>query len=414
VLPPRTRGEGQVFSRIENTTAGLPVDPTASDRPVEPYKPKLQLDYAGQPSVGVGADPFGTYASGGMSFLFSDMLGNHTVGTGVQVTSRFDEFGGSIFYLNRASRWNWGVGLDQTPYVYRSWAQGFIGNDFVEQEFRFLQIDRSLSGMAAYPFSRAARVEFSGGGRQIALKQDVRTRIFDPFTGQQVGQEEESLGTFPTLNLGQAAAALVYDTSISGVASPIRGSRSRFEVSQTTGSLQFTGLLSDFRTYYMPVQPFTLAFRGMYYGRHGRDAADQRLPTLFLGYPGLVRGYDQGSFRVEECEFTATGSCPAFDRLIGSRVAVVNAELRFPPWGAFGGQGFYGPLPIEVALFADAGAAWGEVQGFSRANEKWVKSVGAAVRANVFGFAVAEIAYARPLDRPGRGWVWQFSLQPGF
>ena len=80
-------------------------------------KPGLQLDYAGQPSVGVGADPFGTYATGGMSFLFSDMLGNHTVGTGVQVTSRFDEFGGSLFYINRSRRWNWGVGIDQTPHT---------------------------------------------------------------------------------------------------------------------------------------------------------------------------------------------------------------------------------------------------------------------------------------------------------
>ena len=33
---------------------------------------------------------------------------------------------------------------------------------------------------------------------------------------------------------------------------------------------------------------------------------------------------------------------------------------------------------------------------------------------NVFGFAVAEIDYVRPLDRPRRGWLWQFNLMPGF
>ena len=32
----------------------------------------------------------------------------------------------------------------------------------------------------------------------------------------------------------------------------------------------------------------------------------------------------------------------------------------------------------------------------------------------VFGFAVAEIDYVRPLDRPGRGWLWQFNLRPGY
>ena len=85
-----------------------------------------------------------------MSFLFSDMLGNHTVGTGVQVTSRFDEFGGSLFYINRSRRWNWGVGIDQTPYVYRAYNAGIAGDVYIEQELRFLQIDRSISGLTAY------------------------------------------------------------------------------------------------------------------------------------------------------------------------------------------------------------------------------------------------------------------------
>ncbi len=412
VLPPRTTGEGPVFARIENEKAGLPPGPAATD--VAEYKPKLQLDYAGQPTFGVGADPFGTYAAGGMSLLFSDMLGNHTVGTGIQMTSRLDEFGGSLFYLNRSRRWNWGVGIDQTPYVYRAYNAGFSGDAYVEQEFRILQTDRSVTGMTAYPFSRAARVEFSGGLRQIGFKQDVRTRVYNAFTGQQIDEFDEELAPSQTLNLGQASAALVWDTSISGITSPIRGSRARLDVSQSTGTLQYSGLLADYRTYFMPKQPFTFAFRGLYYGRYGRDAGNGILPTLFLGYPGLVRGYDQGSFQAGECGIQPDGSCPVFDRLIGSRVAIGNAELRFPLWGAFGGSGFYGPLPIEGAIFADAGIAFGGVDGFTGVNEKWVRSVGAAIRANLFGFAVAEINYVRPLDRPGRGWIWQFNFMPGF
>jgi outer membrane protein assembly factor BamA len=332
----------------------------------------------------------------------------------VQVTSRFDEFGGSLYYINRTNRWNWGAAIDQTPYVYRAYNAGFTNNAYVEQEYRILQTDRSISGLTAYPFSRAARVEFSGGFRQIGLKQDVRTRVYDPFSGQQIDQFDESLGSFDTLSLGEASAALVWDTSINGVASPVRGSRARLDFSQSTGSLQYSGLLADGRTYFMPKQPFTFAFRGMYYARYGRDSSDGRLPTLFLGYPGLVRGYDPGSFQSGECGIQLDGSCPVFDQLIGSRLALGNAELRFPPWGAFGGNGFYGPLPIELALFADAGIAWGSVQGFPGTNNKWVRSVGAAVRANLFGFAVAEIDYVRPLDRRGRGWVWQFNFRPGF
>ena len=118
-----------------------------------------------------------------------------------------------------------------------------------------------------------------------------------------------------------------------------------------------------------------------------------------------------------ECGAQTDGSCPAFDRLIGSRVAVANAELRFPLWGGFGGDNFYGPLPVELAVFSDAGIAWGRNSSaviHRRRSQEPVTSVGAAARINLFGFAIAEIDYVRPLDRPGRGWLWQFNLSPGF
>jgi outer membrane protein assembly factor BamA len=173
-------------------------------------------------------------------------------------------------------------------------------------------------------------------------------------------------------------------------------------------------MLGDGRAYFMPVRPFTLAFRALYYGRYGRDNGDGRLPTLYLGYPGLVRGYDPGSFEAGECGLQADGSCPAFDRLIGSRVGVANAELRFPLLGLFGAKNFYGPLPIEMALFADAGRAWGTTERFNLAGDgSWVKSVGIAARMNLFGFAIGEVNFVKPLDRD-RGWLWQFGLRPGF
>jgi outer membrane protein assembly factor BamA len=165
----------------------------------------------------------------------------------------------------------------------------------------------------------------------------------------------------------------------------------------------------------MPARPFTFALRGMYYGRYGSDAEDQRLPTLFLGYAGLVRGYDPGSFEPGECGVQLDGGCPAFDRLIGSRVALANAELRFPLLGLFGSDNYYGPFPLEMAFFSDAGVAWGRGSSprFAGGDREPVVSVGVALRANLFGFAVGEIDYVKPLDRD-RGWLWQFSLRPGF
>jgi len=414
VLPPRRDAGGLVVEALSDPTWGLPA---STQVPVpEDYKPKWGLDFAGQPSVGVGVDPFGTYATGGVSLLFSDMLGNHVIGTAAQVTSRFDEFGGTLFYLNRTHRWNWGVSVDQIPYVSRGFEAGFVGNTYVEREFRFLQRDQSGTGFLTYPFSRSHRVEFSGGYRRIGQSFDLTERTFSGITGQQLSEEEIDLESFPTLNLGQATTALVFDTSIMGATSPIRGSRYRMEFSQSAGSLTYSGVLADVRTYLMPLRPYTIALRGMYYGRFGESAEDGRLPALFIGYPGLVRGYDSNSFESGECGDAGDGSCPPFDRLIGSRVAVANAELRFPIWGAFGGDQFYGPLPIEAAIFTDAGVAWGrsERAGFAAGDNQPVVSVGAALRVNVLGFAVAEIDYVRPLDRPTRGWLWQFSLRPGF
>jgi Tol biopolymer transport system component len=425
VLPPRRAGEGQVYTALENETLGLP-PAAAAQTPPEEYKPKLSLDFAGQPTIGIGADPFGTYAAGGVSFVFSDMLGNHTLGVGAQITSRFDEWGAVASYMNQKHRWHWGLFGGQTPYVARGFDAGIAivqGQPiYVENEYRILQIDRSASGVISYPFSRAQRVEFGGGFRQVGFKQDVTTRTYDYNTGQQLSEDETDIASEPMLNLAEATAALVWDTSISGITSPIRGSRYRIEFSQSAGDLTYSGALADFRNYWMFKRPYTLAVRGMYFGRFGNDAEDYRLPTLYLGYPGLVRGYDANTFDPEDCVATATSSCEIFDRLVGSRVAVANAELRFPLWGAFGGDSFYGPLPVEIAFFADAGVAWGRGSVFGLSNTQLfgsderdpVVSAGAAIRANLFGFAVAEIDFVRPFDRTGKGWVWQFNLMPGF
>ncbi len=420
VLPPRTTGEGTVYSLLQNDGLGLPAG--TSTFQTQPYKPKLSLDYLGQPTFGVGVDAFGTYAAGGIGAMFSDVLGNHVVAADVQVTNRLDETGGSVLYLNRSRRWNWGAAFDQTPYAVRGFSDTLVSTPggqtaIQEDEIRVLQVDRGLSAIALYPFSRARRVEFSGGLRQITGKEDVTSTLFDPFTGNQISQaERQTINTFPTLNLGMATSALVYDTSIFGVASPIRGSRYRLELDQTSGSLTYTGALADYRTYFMPVRPYTIALRGLTYGRFGRDAENSLLTPVFLGYPDLVRGYDYGSFEASECGAAINGSCPVIDRLIGSRMVVANAELRFPPWGAFGGSNFYGPLPVELAVFGDMGAAWTKDQPLKLTgpDHQLVRSVGVAARVNLLGFAVAQIDYVRPLDRPGRGWMWQFSLRPGF
>src|SRR5947207_2538742 len=168
----------------------------------------------------------------------------------------------------------------------------------------------------------------------------------------------------------------------------------------------------------MPAPFYTIAARVMHYGRYGSGGEDQRFFPLYLGYPTLVRGYDINSIDPSECAANAASSCPAVDRLFGSRLLVGNLEFRFPLLRPFTGtsRNMYGPVPIEVAFFADGGVAWNRtdtptILGGSRSG---VSSGGVTLRANLFGFAVGQFDFAHPFQRPGKGWLFQFSLSPGF
>ena len=414
-LPPYPRRTDKVASLLTMPTEGLPA---ARSYPSADYKATLSLDQVGQPAVGVGADPFGTYAGGGVSFLWSDMLGNHELGTTVYAGNRLEETGGAVMYLNRMHRWNWGFIGERTPYVTGAYGESLVSSSgrtaVAQQQLLITQTNNAATGIVQYPFSRVQRVEFSGGMQHIGFTQRLETDVIDINTGQLLDRSSQTLPAAPGLNLAAATGALVYDSSVFGATSPVIGQRYRLELSQVAGSIAYSGVLADYRRYFMPARPFTIAFRGLHYGRYGSGGEDPRLSPLYLGYPGLVRGYDVNSFDLTECPATASGTCNPFNRLMGSRIVVANAELRVPLVGLFNRHSLYGPLPIELAVFGDAGQAWSSTSTRLPGNGTWVRSVGAAARINLLGFAVGEIDYVHPLDRPTRGWVWQFNLIPGF
>ena len=418
-LPPRDRSSDAVVALRADPTTGLP---SSRGFQTADYKPRLSLDYIGQPTLIVGADRTRSFAGGGVSFLFSDILGNHTLGTVLQINGELADFGGIVGYENRKNRWVWGVGLEQVPFLTGRFAQGrdVINGEpvIVEQEQLFRQTNRSASAFLAYPFSRAQRLEVSGAVRNVGFSAEENTRIFSNITGQLLFEDEQDLSAPEGLTYGEAGAALVYDSSMFGATSPILGQRYRLEAMPAFGALQFVGVLADYRRYFMPARPFTFAFRGLHYGRYGSGGEDSRLSPLFLGYPNLVRGYDTGSFDARECGLDPNSNCPAFDRLLGSKIIVGNAELRFPPFGAItrSRQNLYGPLPLELVFFADTGVAWGEGENpefINNGEREFVSSVGAGARVNLFGYAIVEVDYVKPLDRD-KGWHWVFNFSPGF
>ncbi len=416
-LPPANRRPGTLTSLLQNSATGLPAP---RDYESTDYRAKLQLEGISQPTLGIGVDRFGAYAGGGISFLFSDFLADRMLGATVQATNRIEETGGQVMYLNRKSRWNWGFVAEHLPYVTGQFGQGLTvvdGQEVIVQEvMRVTQLNSGASAIAQYPFNRVQRFEVSAGARRIGFSSEIETQYFSPIDGQLLDQQQQDLPHPDAINLGEAAAALVGDSSIFGATSPLVGRRYRLEYSQMAGTLTYGGVLADYRRYFMPARPFTIAVRGLHYGRYGADAEDPRLTPLFIGYQGMVRGYDFGSFDANECESFVITSCPDFDRLNGSRVNVASAELRFPLLGLFSRKSYYGAFPIEMALFADAGMAWTKATkpSFAGGDRDWVRSAGAALRVNLLGFAIAEIDYVRPLDRSRKGWLWQFGLTPGF
>ena len=419
VLPP--------WDRTRSLLAGLLRDPghlpSVEEFTRRDYDAGLSLTYIGQPSLLAGSDQFGTYIGGGASLYFSDLLGNRNLVTGLQVNGGFEDITAVVGYQGLGSRLNWGITAQQVPYLTGAYASGTATVDgqpaFVEQQLLERQTNRTLQGIVAYPFSQAQRFEVAAGGAQISFDRELRTRAFSLATGETILDDEEELEAGESLWLGFGSAALVYDNSFFGATGPILGQRYRLEVSPTFGSLDYVGGLVDFRRYFMPVRPFTIATRIMHFGRYGSGGEDQRLQPLFIGYPGLVRGYTYGSFDGSECDAPADdpGSCPVFDQLLGSRMLVGNVELRFPLFGLLGiGSGYYGAFPIDFTVFGDGGIAWeSDIDpSFAGGSREPVFSAGAGLRINLFGFAVAEVNLVRPFDRPAKNWIWEFNLQPGF
>jgi Tol biopolymer transport system component len=445
LLPPVPRPEEPPYNRVllavNEFQTGLPDPEVQATWTVIPYRPRISLDYLGQPAVGASVSSGGFSRGGlygGISGIFSDILGYHNIFGTIQAQGQIDEIGFSALYLNQKHRWNWGVAAQRIPYIYGGYGEGLNEDgEYVQQQVLLRYFDTSVSGITQYPFSQVQRVEVSGGVRRISNDRQIYEMVYDTIMsgGQVTGfrpvgeRRREIEGS--AFNMAEGSAALVYDASLMGYTSPFAGMRYRFEVAPTLGALQFTTLTADFRRYFF-LRPFTLAVRGMHVGRYGRD--EHRVGAIYLGWPFLIRGYGRDNV-ADACRPTVeTGGgreCDLyFDELVGSRVALANVELRVPIIRQLVVGNALGLPPVEGFVFADAGTAWGSIEGnsgqiiktsatFRRGVEEAVSergivtSAGVGARMNLFGYFVIEGVYVKAFERE-RGFHWQFSLQPGF
>ena len=408
-----------------------PALPDTSEFTFKPYRTRFTPDYVARPTIGYERDNFGRGFFGGTAISLSDILGNHTMIFAGSINGRLSEAQALAAYINQSHRFNWAIGGSQQPLYFPlpTAVQTVAPDTFIvtQQLERF--VIRDVFAQSVYPFSRFTRVEFGGHFSNISqaiLKQD-NLEAHDRTTGFNylLGSNPPETVDGPSISYYGPQLALVHDNSLFGWVGPFAGSRWRLEASPTFGDWRFFQGLADWRRYVF-FRPFTLAVRGLFFGRYGRDAD---LFPQFLGSTELIRGYTAGSILNHECLSDSTSGtgptgCPELDQLIGSRIAAVNAELRFPLTRSLV-LGFLpvGLPPIEGALFYDAGLAWD-----SHSIIKWqrdatdspenvrvpLRSWGGSIRMNFLGFVVLRFDYTKPLSRPRNNPYWTVSLGPTF
>ena len=378
------------------------------------YDDRLQLESVSQPFVGAATgNGFGGALRASFGVTFGDLLKDRQLQTAFRVGTDVDDFAAQVAYTNRKQQWNWGVTAGFVPSRFYGARRALARDgDLITRETTHLRYMHQWGGVAArYNIDRSRRIELGAGLRRTGFEWQTVTRVTDPVRDEVISRELDESPAGRPVHLAEAQAAFVYDTAVLGPVSPVLGQRLRLEVEPAFGGLTYADVRVDARRYFMPVRPLTIAARAGHVGRYGPDGADHRLTPLVAGLQSLVRGYDLRGFAADECGRSAT-QCSLLDELSGSRLALLNLEVRVPLFGLFSGELDYGPLPIEAIAFADAGFLWTRHAGGVERDR--FRSVGLGARANIAGF-VLEVAGARPFDRPeGSGWRMSFLVRPGW
>jgi Tol biopolymer transport system component len=418
-----------VATLLDNAQLALPDTARFKDTG---YKVRFQPEYVAQPSVGYAQDNFGRGVFGGTTIVLSDLLGNHRLALSAQVNGRLSDAMVFAGYTNLGGRLQYSTALSQVPYFFLS-GQDFIdaGGDPCDalgetcQErldiTRFIVRQAYVVGLR--PRNRFSRWELGAQFSNIDRTTQTLVRQFiagGVSTNYGIADQQN----LASLNYVAPFAAYVSDNTLFGYTGPIMGRRFRFQAEPTIGSFRWIEYLADYRRYDPILFNFlTVATRFTSIVRVGRDELE--LPQ-YIGNPNSLmwlRGYDRQNGFSQRCGGFNGAQCNSRE-LLGSRAALASAELRFPLVRRFD----LGLLPISLPpldglVFFDAGTAWSKDQSVSFSKpadydytqSRYVlRSYGAGLRLNLFGFALVRWDYSIPLDRPDRKAFWTWSLGPSF
>jgi len=428
------------------------------------YEPQFKLDYIGG-GGGVGVTTSNVYQNytglqGGVQLLFSDILGNNQLYTNLSVNGEIFDIGGQFAYLNKKHRTVWGVGLSHLPL--RTGYQTFEEDNetvllngqpipTLKNSINIIRIfDEGVDLFAQRAFSSTLRLEGAIGARYRHFRYDIYNEyyLYDPafnfyqlvFNDRERGEvgDEIAINQYYVLRKGfntNANIALVGDNSYFGLTAPLAGHRFRIGADYVTGVDKYYGAILDFRKYFWK-KPFSFAFRGMSYLRW--EQTDNSVFPIYIGDMGFVRGY--GSvFSNNNIESLGLD----FGQLIGSKMAMINAEIRIP---------FTGPKNLalfqsnflfsDLNFFFDGGVAFDEFSHLTDGEPLFVPlrdengqfitdsngnifyeeqllkptfatSVGVSLRVNLFGAMILEPYYAFPLQKNGSA-IFGLNFIPGW
>ena len=408
---------------LDSSELGLP--DTARFR-VSPYRARLTPDFSARPTIAYSPDAIsGRTVFGGTTLVMSDMLGNNHLAISGEINGRIREAGALLGYTNLAHRWQFTTALSQNPYYFLSADSiASTGDPGVATENQQITtyVARQAFAVTAYPLDRFTRIEFGAGFNNIDRTRDFVTRQVTNGTVAS-GYSVDSTLRDPSLNYVDGQVALVSDNTIFGNTGPIMGRRFRLQVSPVSGTYHWVEYLADYRRYDPVIFNYlTLATRVYTDLSIGKD---ETAFEKYIARPDFVRGYDRNSTFYLSCPVVGANptNCSAV-QLLGSRVAVANAELRFPLVRKLELGFLPGALPpLDGLFFYDAGLAWSHGQSVSlwrppgydvNTDRIPLRSYGFGLRLNLFNYAILRWDYAIPVNQVGHKGLWTWSLWPSF
>jgi len=344
-------------------------------------------------AVQVGALAASSFGfAGSTQILFSDFLGDHSLYFAGDVFSNsLSEANALLLYNVLPRRLDWSVGVFHFKNYFESRVTT-LGERLGSAELFSERTFGALAGWS-YPFDRFRRAEAQL--TQMFVEEEFFDRQPD---GSIISTNREYRSA------SSPSVSLVGDNALFGSSGPVNGGR--WNLTYSPAFAWFPNALA-YHTATLDVRQYRDLGRGYSFA------------TRLLG--GASGGRDAQAFRVGG--FSTIRGFPDFET-IGTRLAMMNAELRFP---FVEDLGLVGPVPIgnlrlRGAVFADMASVWDD----GRSPRFWARdergrylvdpdfSFGAGVRTWFLGLPMKlDVAWATNLERVRKP-RWHFSIGPEF